>query len=351
MNGSKRIRRKMQHEPSSLSVEPVVAALRSLWISVEKSSSLNQNNTKQEITDTVMRLKDRIEQKLRASNTPKKSEQLLLKESEQLVVKEPDAPFAEPKPRFPDPGMRVYAKDLAEHALKHIPHLTAFRTIDEIREYLNKNLSFNSQATRRRNASYLVSRYFPGEIVNEDLPPVAAALDGKSALGEALFYLTCRTEKIVAKVADEVVFPQLAQGGISRAKIRDFIQSEFPNSKSAKQIGGAIVATYQTFGLGTATRTRLNISLREGSLASFAYVLHMEFPEPGMYSFDKILHGPMHKWLMWDQPWMVRQLYALREAGLLSKVSEIDRMRQFTTKLSLRDSVARIVALTKGAAT
>ena len=350
LNGSKRIRRASQLEPSSLSVEPVVAAVRSLWKAVEKSSNLNQNKTKQEITDTVMRLKDRVEQKLRASNAPKKSEQLLFPDSELPVVKEPDAPFGEPKPRFPDPGMRVYAKDLADHALKHIPKLREFRTIDEIRNYLTTNLSFNSQATRRRNANYLISRYFPGEVVNADLPPVAAALDGTAALGEVLFYLTCRTEKIVARVADEVVFPQLAQGGVSRAKIRDFIQSEFPKSKSANQIGCAVVATYQAFGIGTAARTRISMSLREGSLASFAYVLHLEFPEPGMYSFDKMLHGPMHQWLLWDQPWMVRQLYALREAGLLSKVSEIDRMCQFTTKFSLGDAVGRIVALAQGAA-
>ena len=56
-------------------------------------------------------------------------------------------------------------------------------------------------------------------------------------------------------------------------------------------------------------------------------------------------NGPMHKWLLWDQQWMVRQLYALREAGLLSKVSEIDRMRQFTTKYTLDDAVRHLVAL------
>jgi hypothetical protein len=351
LNRSKRIRRPTQQEPCSLSVEPVLAVVRSLWKAVEKSSSLNQNKTKQEITDTVMRLKDRVEQKLRVSKAPRKSEQLFFQDSDLLVVNEPDAPFGEPKPRFPDPGMRVYAKDLAEHALKHIPHLTEFRKTDEIRDYLTKNLRFNSQRTRRTNANYLVSRYFPGEIVNDDLPPIAAALEGTSALGEVLFYLTCRTEKIVARVAHEVVFPQLAQGGISRAKVRDFIQSEFPKSKSANQIGCAVVATYQAFGIGTATRTRLSMSLREGSLTSFAYVLHLEFPEPGMYSFDKMLHGPMHQWLLWDQSWMVRQLYALREAGLLSKVSEIDRMCQFTTKFSLGSAVARIVALAKGADT
>ena len=89
------------------------------------------------------------------------------------------------------------------------------------------------------------------------------------------------------------------------------------------------------------------MSLREGSLASFAYVLHLEFPEPGMYSFERIFDGPPHKWLLWDRSWMVRQLYHLREAGLLSKISEIDRLRQFTTRYTLADAVQPILALVK----
>jgi hypothetical protein len=44
---------------------------------------------------------------------------------------------------------------------------------------------------------------------------------------------------------------------------------------------------------------------------------------------------------------VVRQLYRLREAGLLSKVSEIDRLRQFTTKYTLAEAVQPIVALAK----
>ena len=83
------------------------------------------------------------------------------------------------------------------------------------------------------------------------------------------------------------------------------------------------------------------------ALASFAYVLYLEFPEPGMYSFERMFDGPMQKWLLWDQQWMVRQLYRLREVGLLSKVSEIDRLRQFTTKLTLTGSRATHSGLAK----
>jgi DNA repair protein RadC len=69
-----------------------------------------------------------------------------------------------------------------------------------------------------------------------------------------------------------------------------------------------------------------------------------------MHAFDKMLDGPMHRWLLWDQHWMVQQLYRLREVGLLSKVSEIDRLRQFTIKHTLADALQRIAALTQESA-
>src|SRR5205807_2471043 len=99
-----------------------------------------------------------------------------------------------------------------------------YHSVEEFRKYLSERLRFNSEATRRRSANYIVSRFFPGEVFNEDLPAFATAAAGKPALGEALFYLTCRTEKIVSLVAEEVVFPSLAQGGVSRTRLREYIQ-------------------------------------------------------------------------------------------------------------------------------
>jgi DNA repair protein RadC len=248
-------------------------------------------------------------------------------------------------PRFAEPILRVCAKDLSDHALQYLPQAVNYPSVEAFRSYLANTLRFNSQATRRRAANYIVSRFFPGEVYNDDLPQFAAATAGRPALGEALFYLTCRTEKIVFLVAEEIVFPSLAQGGVSRRRLRDFIQLRFPHSKSADQISQSIVRSYQRYGIASANRSRLNVSLREGSLASFAYILHLEFPEPGMHAFERMFDSPMHKCLLWDQQWMVRQLYRLREAGLLSKISEIDRLRQFTTKYPLTEAVQHIVAL------
>ena len=266
---------------------------------MDSAAESEKAKLRQDITQTVNRLKNRVEGRI-SKRVIAAKEPLLFDESDEQIP-EAVVVLRPPSPRFAEPVLRVYAKDFADHALQHLPQAAKFHSVDEFRDYLTEKLRFNSQATRRRSANYIVSRFFPCEVFNDDLPQFAAATAGKPALGEALFYLTCRTEKIVALVAQEVVFPSLAQGGVSRNRIREFVQTQFPGSKSSDHIGQSIVRTYQFFGIGVGNRTRLNVSLRDGSLAAFAYVLHLEFPEPGMYAFERMFDGPMHKWLLWDQ--------------------------------------------------
>ncbi|MGP0062462.1 MAG: hypothetical protein ACLQGP_02510 [Isosphaeraceae bacterium] len=324
----------------------MVEIVRELWNAVdEKAEGPERTRLKKDIVQSVDRLKDRIEKTLKASR-PRVDERLLFNGLEH-VQSPPSVPNKERpgKPRFPEPVPRIYDKDLVEHALSHIPAAINFHTIDDYRNDLIHKIRFNSEATRRRAANYLIGRYFPGETLHKDLTAFAARTAGKRALSDALFYLTCRMEPIVSSVAEQVVFPSLPEGGVTRSRVLEFVQAAFPGSKSVSDMTQAIVRTYERFGIGAATRARLNVSLREGSLVAFGYVLHLEFSESGMYTFERLFNGPMHRWLLWDQQWMVRQLYALREAGILSKVSEIDRMRQFTTRYTLDDAVRHLMNL------
>jgi hypothetical protein len=332
-------------EWGSPAFESIESEIRRLWARIEEVEPEHQIVLKRRITEAIGRLIRRVDNDVDNLSRRSSMGTLLFPDSKDGSK---TIPLMQPAPRFEEPVLRVYAKDLATHALRHLPETAAFRTIDELRTHLVETLRFNSVATRRRNASYLISRYFPGETLNTDLPVFAAAAAKTRALGEALFYLTCRAERIVALAAEQMIFPSLAQGGVTRTAIRAFVQSHLPRSLSADEVGSAIVNTYDVFGIGEATKSRLNVSLREGCLASFAYVLHLEFPEPGMQAFEKMFDGPMHRWLLWDQQGMIQQLYRLRESGLLSKVSEIDRVRQFTTKYTLTDAMPGIVALVQG---
>ncbi len=324
--------------------------VRKLWKAVEEEAEEPERaKLKSDIAQSVDRLKERIEKSLKVSR-PRVQERLLFNGPEE-VAERPSVPIKErpSRPRFTEPVPRIYDKDLVEHALSQLPAAINFRTVEDYRNYLIDKIRFNSLATRRRAANYLIGRYFPGETLHKDLVEFAARTAGKPALSDTLFYLTCRMEPIVAAVAEEVVFPSLPEGGVARIRVREFVQARFPGSKSVPDMSQAIIRTYERFGIGAATRTRLTVSLREGSLAAFGYVLHLEFSEPGMYAFERLWSGPMHRWLLWDQQWMIRQLYVLREAGILSKVSEIDGMRQFTTKFSLDDAVRRLVNRTEEA--
>jgi len=194
--------------------------VRKLWKSIEDNSEeIDRTKLKRDIALTINRLKGRVEKSLKSSK-PSVQERLLFDRTEEgngrltVPVKEHPA-----KPRFPEAALRIYDKDLADHALSQIPASIKFKTIGDFRDYLTEKLRFNSQATRRRAAGYLIGRYFPGDALHKDLIEFAAKTAGKPALSDALFYLTCRMEPIVASVAEEVVFPSLPQGGVVRSRV------------------------------------------------------------------------------------------------------------------------------------
>ena len=59
-----------------------------------------------------------------------------------------------------------------------------------------------------------------------------------------------------------------------------------------------------------------------------------------MYSFDDIFNSTIHRWMLWDKDWIVRQLYNLRDMGIISKISEIDRINQFTLAMNRTQALA-----------
>ena len=338
-------RQKPDEKPESHDLKAVLGLVRSIWTAVDGADPRMQAWLRARIVSDLQKLNKQVEGKLKLASLATQKQPRLFPDSD---TPQKSAQPPNEKPRFPEPCFRLYAKDFSPHALVGLPQASRFHDIESFREHLSKTLRFNSVATRRRAANYLIARFFPGGHLHRDLAEFAAAASGQLALADTAFYLTCRTEKIVAMTAESVVWPSLADGGVPRKRIVEFVSRQFPDSKSARQVATAIMRTYDEFGVGESTRTRLNISQRPGNFASFIYLMHLEYPEPGMYSFDSLLDGPLHKWLLWEKEWMIEQLYACRQEGLLTKISEIDAMRQFTTKYPLAEAVDRLVPLMNG---
>jgi len=327
--------------------EAVIEQLRTLWDAVAKVEPSHRSSLYGKIVDGIERLRKQVQAQLPES--PSQPVTYPLFRGWEVADGQGLGPTAlRPRlGRFPEPILRLYDKDLADQALVVLPQASRYSELDAFREHLADSLPFNAESTRRRAANYLTGRYFPCGIIHEDLARFADASAGRPWLGDVLFYLTCRVEKIVASVADEIVWPSLADGGVTRKRITDYVGSQVPSwsANSVKDVGAAIVRTYERLGIGSSTKTRLNVASRRGDLPAFAYLLHLEFPEPGMFAFDRLLQGPLRRWLLWDPEWMVKQLYACGETGLIAKVSEIDGTRQFTTRYHLDEAVGPILSL------
>ena len=82
-------------------------------------------------------------------------------------------------------------------------------------------------------------------------------------------------------------------------------------------------------------------------IASFAYIIHSEFPEPQMYNIKEIEDNKTLSAMMWNPDRILHSLFELRNKGFISKISEIDNYRQFTIKWNLKQVVERLIAADK----
>jgi len=228
--------------------------------------------------------------------------------------------------------MRVFTNDEVANTLALLPNAPRFEKVADFKQYLNEKLPYNSADTRRRRAQYIVERFFPANDLNIPLTYYLSQSTSQSDLKPVIFYHLLQAEPIVAKVADELVWPALPVGRIERDQMREFVARYLPDASASSQaiMLRGLFYTYDYLGIGAVNDTTLRFQLHAGTLESFLYILTSVFSEPGMYSYEALYSSPVHRWLLWDREWIRQQLYNLQDFGVLTKVSEIDTVRQFT---------------------
>lgn len=239
----------------------------------------------------------------------------------------------EPEPVAPEPPqMSTYANDEVSNILRFVPEAARFAHLEDFKAYLRDNLPYNSDSTRQRRTNYIIERLYPSGQLDIPLTYYSAHCSSEKHLKPAVFYHIMKAEPLAARVAEDLIWPAVPRGSVDREEMREFILRHLPDlsQKSQTKVLRALFNTYHLLSIGLEEGTQLRIQMRAGTLNSFVYVLTSEFPKPGMYGFESLEQGPMRHWLLWDREWMRRQLYNLRDLGIISKISEIDAMRQFT---------------------
>ncbi|MDD5368129.1 MAG: hypothetical protein PHQ40_03510 [Anaerolineaceae bacterium] len=256
---------------------------------------------------------------------------------------EPDAPRASRANPRQERSMRVFANDEVANSLRFLPKAASFGSLPEYQEYLEAELPYNSIETRRRRARYFIDRYFPAGQWDTPLRSFLLSSKSQEGLQPITFYHILKSEPAAAKIAEELIYPALPVGQVDRDRLREFALTFLPDASasSIKNMLLSIFYTYSLLGVGTTSGDLLRFRLHKGNLEAFAYVFSSEFPQPGIYSYETLYQGPAHRWLLWDKEWIRRQLYNLRDFGILSKISEIDTVHQFTVALDQKAALSR----------
>lgn len=258
---------------------------------------------------------------------------------------EPDSNQATaPKPPPPPPtkaDIRAFTADLIQVALGYLPDVVNYGDAPSFMEYLEQNLPFNSANTRKRYSRYLLRRYFDQGQLGTLMTRFLIHSSDEAAWKDILFYETTRAEPAVQFVAEDVIWPALPSGFLDRDTLKSNVQERFAEASEAtiKRMLYSLVNLYTLLDVATQQANMLKFQTRQGTLEAFVYILAAEFAKPGIYSFEALEQGPMRRWLLWDRAWMRRQLYNLRDMGVIAKISEIDAMRQFTLSTGQMETI------------
>ena len=232
----------------------------------------------------------------------------------------------------PDHKISVFSHDELKTSLALLPKAYENPSKEAFNSLLVKNLPYNTETTRIRRARYILNRYQNYPDIKNPVSLIFSKSSDQKTHQTILFYLVQKQESVASLFAQEIIWPNLALGYITRFQINEFLKKHFPDAKenTILKIHKALLNSYTLLDVGILEGEKLHFSLRNGNLESFLFVLTSEFPEPELIPFDKLFNGFMHHNMLWHRDWMQNQLYRLRELKIISKISEIDFVKQFT---------------------
>jgi DNA repair protein RadC len=287
---------------------------------------------------------------LRANETAKDQQKLVFEKPQQSLSK--FQPLSDQKPILPskkDTQLRkaniarrksdLFTNSVLKEAIEILPRLPDTEDIGIIRAFLKENLPFSGQNTRDRYVPYIVNRLFPDGKADQAMRSFARIYSGRQELRDACFYRFCKAEPLMVSIFNDMLMPAVGYGRLDRSKLREYLAARYPSAKVTNLSAQAIVSSLVAGGLARSDRKIISFGYRDPLTASLAFVIHSEFPKPGMYGISIVEQNQAIKSMLWNPDKLLAGLYELRNLGILAKVSEIDRFRQFTTKFTLEELI------------
>lgn len=229
----------------------------------------------------------------------------------------------------------LFGKSMLQESIDMLPLLPDTESLAEIKDFLRRHLHFSGQQTRERRTRYIAYRMFPEGYADLAIRTFARTYASSQELRDACFYRFCKVEPLMYDIIENLLLPAIGAGAVERILIRNYLNNRFPGYASTKDCATAIIDSLIAGGLITTDRLTMNFTYRDIKIPTLAFIMHSEFPEPGMFDIGKLEQNRSIRAMLWKPDALIPALYELRNRNIISKVSEIDSVRQFTTKFTL----------------
>jgi len=244
-------------------------------------------------------------------------------------------------------SLPIFANAVTRDSLEILPQLPETQDINAITAFIKNNLHYNSGESRNRYANYVVKRLFSGGNVDLSLIRFGHSFVNTPDLQDVCFYKYIHAEPFLHQIIIELLLPSISKGFVKRNEIVQYTDATFPNMKSNDKCVQAIVDVLVKTNMCKLQKQELTLKNRKPNLASFTYILHSEFKEPGMYAHNLLKGNSYISAMLWEPDCIEAMLYELRNNGYISKVSNIDGIKQFTTKYHLAE-ITEMLIMRKG---
>ena len=238
-------------------------------------------------------------------------------------------------------GTGMVGRSLLKDAAALLPTLPLTNNYDEIKRCIISKLKYNSEYSRKRYQRYITSYIFPDSTVDSSLLVFSRKVS-INTLRNVCLYKFCKRYPLMMELFYELFIPRISLGTIPRKKVDDYLKEKFPDSDMGVDGSRGFLESLNDANVIKSNKRDLTFSYRQVDPISFAYMLHAEFPSPGMFDISKVEKNEIFVPQLWQSGDLLESLYVLRNKGLISKVSEIDTVRQFTTKYTLEQFAANL---------
>jgi len=243
----------------------------------------------------------------------------------------------------------LFSQSVLDEAIELLPKLPDSDALSVAVDFLQQHMRYNSAETRRRYVSYITKRMFPDGVVDAAMRTFARAYAGRQELRDVCYYRFCKAEPVMYRVTEEALLPALPSGVLERRQLRQYLAQRYPETDNVENAAKAIAKALQEAAIARVTRTEIQLNYREPLQAALAFIVLSEF-EPGMYDLGRLEGHTAIRAMLWNPDRLQSALYELRNSGWLSKISEIDSVRQFTVRWTLDEFVAKLTSEGEGRA-